>query len=109
MYRNQAGLGGEGERVNLPHVIIALALQAIGFTIYHWISPVWLTAYGAILWYLSRELTQAEYRWIRAYGAGKRANLPWWGMFDRRVWDVKSACDWLVPTAIVTAVALFLC
>ena len=25
-----------------------------------------------------RELAQAEYRWIEQFGAGVRANMPWW-------------------------------
>jgi hypothetical protein len=47
--------------------------------------------------YIGRELTQAEYRWIAAYGSGLRANMPWWGRFDPRVWNVKSLSDWLSP------------
>lgn len=49
------------------------------------------------LWFIAREHTQAEYRWIANLGAGKRANMPWWGGFDRRVWNMPSMLDWVVP------------
>ncbi len=32
-----------------------------------------------------------------AYGHGKRINMPWWGGFDPRVWDVASLMDFSVP------------
>ncbi len=54
---------------------------------------------GAIgcVWFIAREHTQAEYRWIARFGNGKRANMPWWGGFDYRVWNADSAFDFLVP------------
>ncbi|MBV4687498.1 hypothetical protein I2963_24060 [Escherichia coli] len=41
--------------------------------------------------------TQAEYRWIEMFGHGKRMNMPWWGGFDPRAWDVASLMDFAVP------------
>ncbi|END1044007.1 hypothetical protein ABLK03_004585, partial [Escherichia coli] len=37
------------------------------------------------------------YRWIEMFGHGKRMNMPWWGGFDPRVWDVASLMDFSVP------------
>ncbi|WP_407583892.1 hypothetical protein [Escherichia coli] len=57
-------------------------------------------AYGAIAgctFFIAREHTQAEYRWIEKFGKGKRINMPWWGGFDPRVWDVGSLLDFAVP------------
>ncbi|BBS37393.1 hypothetical protein WP5S18E01_22400 [Enterobacter cloacae] len=78
----------------LGHALAAMSIQClIGL-----ITGMWGVG-GALgcLWYISREHTQAEYRWITQYGAGKRANMPWWGGFDWRVWNLASLLDWLVP------------
>lgn len=63
---------------------------------------------GAIgcIWFIAREHTQAEYRWIVQFGAGKRANMPWWGGFDWRAWNLPSLLDWLVPV-LACAVVYF--
>ncbi|EOK0633339.1 TPA: hypothetical protein ACH9JM_004450 [Escherichia coli] len=47
--------------------------------------------------FIAREHTQAEYRWIEMFGHGKRMNMPWWGGFDPRAWDVASLMDFAVP------------
>lgn len=61
---------------------------------------------GAIgcIWFIAREHTQAEYRWIAQLGAGRRANMPWWGGFDRRAWNLPSLLDWFVPVLACTVV-----
>ncbi|HDX3035648.1 TPA: hypothetical protein ROA62_000129 [Escherichia coli] len=76
------------------HAAIAVILQcAVGL-----VSGVW-SAGAAIgcIWFIAREHTQAEYRWIAQFGAGKRANMPWWGGFDWRAWNLPSLLDWLAP------------
>jgi len=84
------------------HAAIALILQAIiGFTTGQWLLG---GAAGAAL-YMGREHAQAEYRWIEAYGLHRRANMPWWGGFDPRVWNVKSLTDWALPLVAVGMVA----
>lgn len=87
----------------LYHAIAAVALQcAVGLIFGDWHT-------GGILgcvWFIAREHTQAEYRWIAKFGYGKRANMPWWGGFDPVVWDVGSLLDWLVP--VVACLALYL-
>ncbi len=88
----------------LCHALAALAVQcALGLTIGAWFSG------GAIgcIWFIAREHTQAEYRWIAQFGAGKRANMPWWGGFSWRAWNIPSLLDWLVPVLACSAVYFF--
>ena len=66
---------------------------------------------GALLisgFYIGREVTQAEYRWISQYGAGKRANMPWWGGFDPRAWNRKALLDWILPVIVSFTLAYLL-
>ena len=85
----------------LGHAAIAVAVQCLLGVLF----GMW-AAGGAIgcMWFIAREHTQAEYRWIAQFGAGKRANMPWWGGFDWRVWNMPSLLDWLVPVLVCTAV-----
>ena len=86
------------------HLVLALAMQALIFVL----SRSWLTgAAAASAWAMSREITQAEYRWIELYGGGLRANMPWWGGFDMRVWQkVDPWLDWSLPSLLVLVFAL---
>lgn len=79
----------------LEHIILALAVQAaIGLATGNW----WAGAGVASAYFLGREAAQAEYRWIELYGEGLRANMPWWGPFDLRVWTkLDQWIDWLGP------------
>ncbi len=65
----------------LLHALCAVAAQIlVGLFTGNW-------AYGAIAgctFFIAREHTQAEYRWIEMFGHGKRMNMPWWGGFDRK-------------------------
>lgn len=48
--------------------------------------------------WIARETAQAEYRWIQQYGEGKRENMPWWAVFDKRAWNTDSFVnDLLLP------------
>lgn len=76
------------------HALIAMTVQCVvGF-----LFGAWGTG-GSIgcIWFIAREHTQAEYRWIAQFGAGKRANMPWWGGFDWRAWNLPSMLDCVVP------------
>lgn len=70
----------------LAHSIAVIVAGLIG----------WLFGYPSIfagsmaMFFLGRELAQAEYKWIGWFGFGKRANMPWWAVFDHRVWNVHS-------------------
>ena len=88
----------------LAHLALAVLLQLIVL----WICRSWMGgALVATAWVVSREITQAEYRWIELFGSGVRANMPWWGGLDLRVWQrLDPWLDWLLPTMLVWAVAL---
>lgn len=76
------------------HAAVAVTLQCVIGLLF----GMWAVG-GSLgcLWFIAREHTQAEYRWIAQFGAGKRANMPWWGGFDWRAWNLPSLLDWLVP------------
>lgn len=88
----------------IDHIVLALLIQlTIRLPLKSWNAG----AAAAIAWFVSREITQAEYRWIEHYGGGLRANMPWWGGLDPRVWQYGDPwLDWIVPTVVVIAVAL---
>lgn len=78
----------------LIHALIAVLAQSlVGLVVGNW----WLGGALACCWWLAREHTQAEYRWIQAFASGRRDGLPWWGGFDLRVWNWASALDALAP------------
>ena len=80
----------------LQHTLIALAFTGLGYLIG---NPLAGACFGVAL-LIGREHAQSEYRWIERYGNGKRSNLPFWGGFDSRVWDMGSVLDWLVPLMV---------
>ena len=88
----------------IGHLALAIALQLLVV----WATRSWWAgAIVAAAWAISRELTQAEYRWIEHHGHGLRANMPWWGGFDPIVWQkVDPWLDWLIPTLLVATIAL---
>lgn len=78
----------------LCHAIAVLSLQCVGGICF----GMWgIGGVFGCIFFLAREHTQAEYRWISQFGAGKRAAMPWWGGFDYRVWNAGSLLDWLAP------------
>lgn len=86
------------------HLAFALAFQAIlGLTTGQW----WMGAAIPSAFYIAREHAQAEYRWIEHYGNHLRANMPWWGPFDLRVWHgLHSWLDWILPILGTVTLAL---
>ena len=88
----------------ISHILLAVLIQSI----FAGLSRSWLVGAGAAAaWTISREITQAEYRWIERFGDGLRANMPWWGGLDLRVWEqLDPWLDWIVPTMFVFAIAL---
>jgi len=89
--------------IYLQHPFMALVMQAaIGLLTGNW----WAGAALASGYFVSREIAQAEYRWIETYGHGLRANLPWWGWADVRVWPkLDQWLDWIGPVVVTVAVA----
>jgi hypothetical protein len=88
----------------VEHALAAVAIQAvIAFTTRNW----WIGAALASGYFLGREVAQAEYRWIEQFGDGLRANLPWWGSADARLWtQMAQVADWLGPILATTLVAV---
>lgn len=87
----------------IEHAIVALVIQAvIGLTTRNW----WAGAALACGYFIGREVAQAEYRWIEQFGQGFRANMPWWGAFDSRVWPKADQwADWVGPIVVTLPVA----
>jgi len=88
------------------HALLAVAAQVlISLLTGNW----WAGAAFGAAFYIGREHAQAEYRWIKSFGEGKRSNMPAWGGFDPRVWtgNYASLADWLVPAVVVVGVAGF--
>lgn len=56
--------------------------------------------------WLLREQSQAEDRWIKKFGNGKRINMPWYGGFDYRIWDIGSIFDFSIPMIGMTIMYL---
>lgn len=89
--------------IPIVHILWALGFNlTIGFTTGNW----WAGAAAGSFFYLGREYTQAEYRWIERFGFGKRSNMPWYGPFQLRVWDLHSVLDFVIPSIIMVAVAM---
>lgn len=88
----------------IEHILLAVLIQLVTFALLrNWSAG----ALAASAWSISREITQAEYRWIEQFGSGLRANMPWWGGFDLRVWQkIDPWLDWLLPCLTVVAIAL---
>ena len=85
----------------MTHIFVTVLAQiTIGLLFRKWL----LGGILAVSFYLGREITQAEYRWISSLGEGRRANMPWWGGLDPQVWNFKSLGDVLFPAIAVVAV-----
>lgn len=61
--------------------------------------PCWFCLFPAV-WYMGREFSQAEYRYIEEYCGRKRANMPWYAPFTSKAWTTKAVLDWLLPWVI---------
>jgi hypothetical protein len=88
----------------IGHILLALAIQLL----VKLLTRSWAAgAAAASAWFISREITQAEYRWIEQFGGGLRANMPWWGGLDPRVWQhLDPWIDWIAPSLVVVAIAI---
>lgn len=88
----------------LGHIAVAVILQiGIALLFRSWKAG----SAAAIFWVVSREIAQAEYRWIEQYGDGLRANMPWWGGLDYQVWQrLDPWLDWVLPCAVTLTIAI---
>lgn len=87
----------------LQHIVLAILIQtAVALPLRSWAAG----AAVASAWAISREITQAEYRWIEQFGSGLRANMPWWGGLDPAVWQrLDPWLDWMIPSLAVGSIA----
>ena len=91
------------------HAIISLIFcLIIGLIQYYTALPIALLCFLPAAFYLGREITQAEYRYIKEYCGGKRENMPWWAPFSPKAWNKKSILDWVLPTVVSTVSYLIL-
>jgi len=81
------------------HILPALAIQLLLSPFSWWAGVLFAAGY-----YIGREMAQAEYRVIQKFYDGKRANMPWYGGFERRAWNLKSILDFVLPIAATTIV-----
>lgn len=68
-------------------------------------------AIGGVLWagyFIGREIAQAEYRWIEAFGGGLRANMGWFDRFNPKVWKTTDVLDWALPLAVAVVLPAIL-
>jgi hypothetical protein len=71
---------------NILHPLFVIIASCGGF----YFGNAFLGGLAMFIFYLGRELTQAEYKWIQTYGQGKRKNMPWYGALYPSVWDTHS-------------------
>jgi len=83
----------------MNHILPALAIQLLLAPFSWWAGVLFASGY-----YIGREMAQAEYRVIQNFYDGKRVNMPWYGAFERRAWNVKSISDFVLPIAATTIV-----
>jgi hypothetical protein len=90
---------------NFEHSAYALLFMAIvGLLTGNWFAGA---CFGSAF-FIGREITQAEYRNIEHNYGGKRANMPWYGGFQKQAWTAKGLLDWILPTVAVIALAFFI-
>lgn len=80
----------------MTHALITLALAALAWSFGLHAEVAAMSA----AFYCGREHAQAEYRAIKSFYGGKRANSPWWCGFERRAWSVKSLVDCMGPVVV---------
>jgi hypothetical protein len=81
-----------------------LFMTIIGLLTGNWLAGAML----GIGFFLGREHAQAEYRVIQKFYDGKRANMPWYGGFEPRGWDLKSILDFGLPIIVTTIVLIII-
>ena len=94
---------------HLEHIIIAVLIQlVIGLLTGNW----WAGAAAGSYLFIGREIAQAEHRWIKQLGNGKRENMPEWGGLDLKVWkwpeNSDSWLDWVLPAVTTVIIAILI-
>ncbi len=85
----------------MVHALITfIVCIPIALIIYFLKLPIALLYFLPAMFYLGREFTQAEYRYINQYCNKKRANMPWYAPFTKKAWNLKSMLDWVFPLVV---------
>ena len=63
------------------------------------LNAPWPCFFWPAAFYLGREHSQAEYRYIETHGR-KRSLCPWWCGFAPEAWTAKGILDWICPLAV---------
>lgn len=85
------------------HALITLIVCLIIFAfVFLTKLPISLLFFLPAIFYLGREFTQAEYRYINQYCNKKRANMPWYAPFTKKAWTLKGMLDWILPLVVST-------
>ena len=95
---------------NLAHVPWAIAIQLVGVGLFAAVQRVrpahlWICGLGGFSVIFSREVTQAEYRYIEAHG-GLRANMPDLVGFEIWRWNQHSVFETAFAGIAVVTVAM---
>ena len=85
----------EGWKGTAGHVLVTLVASVLSI----WVG--WIVAIA----FLSREITQAEYRYFDKYGE-TRYVCPWYCGLLPESWTLKAMLDWILPVVTVIIVAL---
>lgn len=87
------------------HALITLiGIGICWFTIHNAIYP----AIFFVGWFVSREQTQAEYRYIEKYAGGLRANMSFYAWLEPKAWTLKSLFDFILPIAVAVVCVILL-
>lgn len=95
----------------LVHIPISVGVQLAGWGIGRALgvptrAGLWLGAFAGSAVCVMREITQHEYRWIEAFGQGRRANMGGYEGLKFWDWNRHSIEETLVAIAAVVVIAL---
>lgn len=89
------------------HAAISLVIQAlVGLLTGNW----WLGGLVACTWWVAREHTQAEYRYLK-HASLKRSDVKWLEfkvLVSKSAWSKDSVLDFAIPAVVATATYLLL-
>ncbi len=83
----------------LLHALCAVAAPDTGWSF----AKLGLRAIAGCTFFIAREHTGQNIAGLKCFGHGKRMNMPWWGGFDPRAWDVASLMDFCCAGGGVSA------
>jgi hypothetical protein len=95
------------------HVPIAIGLMVLGWGLGNRLgaprlAALWLGWFAGACACVMREITQHEYRWIEAYGGGRRAAMPVLEGLNIWDWNAHSLLETIVALGVSAVLAVFL-